>query len=72
MFLFKSDKTLLAMATYSSHRPKMGNILRHDKCYKEFQNVSCFLSHLVYEPRCEKTGPRGFRPGPTQTGLCNH
>ena len=24
------------------------------------------------EPRCEKTGLRGFRPGPTQTGLCSH
>ena len=24
------------------------------------------------EPRCEKTGPRGFRPGPTQTGLYSH
>ena len=24
------------------------------------------------EPRCEKTGLRGFRPGPTQTRLCNH
>ena len=23
----------------------------------------------LYEPRCEKTGLRGFRPGPTQTGL---
>ena len=22
-----------------------------------------------FEPRCEKTGLRGFRPGPTQTGL---
>ena len=21
----------------------------------------------AYEPRCEKTGLRGFRPGPTQT-----
>ena len=27
---------------------------------------------LIYEPRCEKTGLRGFRPGPTQTGLYNH
>ena len=26
----------------------------------------------TYEPRCEKTGLRGFRPGPTQTGLYNH
>ena len=27
---------------------------------------------LFYEPRCEKTALRGFRPGPTQTGLCSH
>ena len=26
----------------------------------------------LYEPRYEKTGLRGFRPGPTQTGLYNH
>ena len=26
----------------------------------------------IFEPRCEKTGLRGFRPGPTQTGLCSH
>ena len=25
----------------------------------------------TYEPRCEKTGLRGFRPGPRQTGLYN-
>ena len=25
-----------------------------------------------YEPRCEKTGFRGFRPGQTQTGLFSH
>ena len=24
------------------------------------------------EPRCEKTGLRGFRPGLTQTELCSH
>ena len=24
------------------------------------------------EPRCEKTGLRGFRPGPTQTRLYSH
>ena len=27
---------------------------------------------LQFEPRCEKTGLRGFRPGPTQTGLYSH
>ena len=26
------------------------------------------LIHVIYEPRCEKTGLQGFRPGPTQTG----
>ena len=26
----------------------------------------------LIESRCEKTGLRGFRPGPTQTGLCRH
>ena len=25
-----------------------------------------------YEPRSEKTGLRGFQPGPTQTGLYSH
>ena len=27
---------------------------------------------LINEPRCEKTGLRGFRPGPTQAGLYNY
>ena len=31
-----------------------------------------FEGFLPYEPRCEKTGLRGFRPGPTQTRLHYH
>ena len=27
---------------------------------------------MINEPRSEKTGLRGFRPGPTQTGLYSH
>ena len=27
---------------------------------------------FLFEPRCEKNGLRGFRPGPTQTGLYSH
>ena len=27
---------------------------------------------IIFGPCCEKTGLRGFRPGPTQTGLCNY
>ena len=32
-------------------------------------NSDCLVR---YEPRCEKTGLRGFRPGPTQTRLYSH
>ena len=37
--------------------------------------MSAFFSpkwRLTTQPRSEKTGLRGFRPGPTQTGLCSH
>ena len=30
------------------------------------------LEQELYEPRCEKTSLRGFRPGPTLTGLYSH
>ena len=30
------------------------------------------LISFVVEPRCEKTCLRGFRPGPTQTGLYSY
>ena len=40
----------------------------------EFSEVSlCFRTlSSINEPRCEKTGLRGFRPGLTQTRLYNH
>ena len=31
-----------------------------------------FIVIVINEPRCEKTGLRGARPGLTQTGLYNH
>ena len=31
----------------------------------------CFFI-VLNEPRCAKTGFRGFRPGPSQTGLYSH
>ena len=41
--------------------------------YRNFSGGNCSLklSDMLYlfEPRREKTGLRGFRPGPTQTGL---
>ena len=36
----------------------------------ETQHLSIYIS--LYEPRCEKTGLRGFQPGPTQTSLYSH
>ena len=35
-----------------------------------FSRINLFL--VLYEPRCEKTSLRGFRPGPAQTRLYNH
>ena len=32
----------------------------------------CVMYSLILEPRCEKTGLRGFRQGPTRTGLYSH
>ena len=34
-------------------------------------NKHCLLPFFI-EPRSEKTGLRGFQPGPTQTGLYCH
>ena len=40
--------------------------------YTELVSSKFRIKELVYEPRCENTGLRGFRPGPTQTGLHSH
>ena len=32
----------------------------------------CLKSGEIFEPRCEKTGLWGFRPGPTKTWLYSH
>ena len=37
-----------------------------------FRVSAHILMYFINEPRCEKTGLRGFRPGPTQTGLYCH
>ena len=52
-------------------------ISRHSTVHsgvKGFICSSCEKSNTGkgIEPRSEKTGLRGFRPGPTQTGLRNH
>ena len=37
-----------------------------------YVGVFAYCVPLILEPRHEKTGLRGFRPGPTQTGLFSH
>ena len=39
-------------------------------CFCQFNCSPCYC--FINEPRCEKTGLRGFQLGPTQTGLYNH
>ena len=43
-------------------------------CFRTPGTPPCrfFTCYEPYEPRSEKTGLRGFRPGPTQTGLYSH
>ena len=48
---------------------------RCDYCYNfttDNFHMCKTASMYTLEPRCEKTGLRGFRPGPTQTGLYSH
>ena len=40
-------------------------------CFTVFVKLNFCALLLLYEPRCEKIGLLGFRPGPTQTGLYN-
>ena len=35
----------------------------------QLHNVKVGVEGVLIEPRCEKTGLQGFRPGPTQSGL---
>ena len=40
--------------------------------YLIIPRTSMVIYLMIIEPRRQKTGLRGFRPGPTQTGLYNH
>ena len=39
---------------------------------ESLEKINWFTVLNRNEPRCEKTGLRGFRLGPTQSGLCSH
>ena len=46
------------------------------RCKGVLVTRTCFRNEvfmlLLFEPSCEKTGLRGFRPGRTQTGLYSY
>ena len=42
------------------------------KIYHVLVLTAKLFGTILFEPRCEKTGLWGFRPGPTQTGLYSH
>ena len=51
----------------------MNNIIYRAMSYITIKVITTFSQLLLQdEPRCEKTGLRGFRPGPTKTGLFSH
>ena len=41
-------------------------------CIRPFLGDDSHVILTLYEPRCEKTGLRGFLQGPTQIGLYSH
>ena len=48
-------------------------IWRNKQFHKKISlSVPPYIAHIVNEPRSEKTGLQGFRPGPIQTGLGSH
>ena len=61
VFLDKIDR-------YSTIIPKFSDTWARASREETQTRLHC----LSFEPRSEKTGLRGFRPGPTQTGLYSH
>ena len=72
----------ISLALYMSDAEAQ-QFLRYAQASETLMNRKDIAYHIVYkdgvsslgltiEPRCEKTGLRGFRPCPTQTRLYNH
>ena len=68
----KFELSRILLLAGSSNR--IGSIATEKKWRHQFISIYAFMHVLLtckYLPRCEKTGLRGFRPGPTLNGLCN-
>ena len=74
-------KNYVGRKVHKSHKNEETHVLAVEKshvccaifCETDLVAESSLLNaKFTLEPRCEKTGLRGFRPGPTQTGLYSH
>ena len=66
---------ILCMIPRSSKRQHGSDIMFRAKLQKSMSVQLQEKSDVIlnkHEPRSEKTGLQGFRPGPTQNGLYNH
>ena len=67
-----SHKLSVLFLFWFSNEPYAGNLssmnLTRSDTYQPLQPQK-ITTPFTFEPRSEKTGLRGFRPGPTQTGL---
>ena len=63
------NRCLVSAEKYSLETDQWTKITGLDSGIAHFGMLGNHSNDLRYEPCCEKTGLRGFRPGPTQTGL---
>ena len=68
--LFLSNTFSRKTMTFHNRYPM--EIFRLKKQNYRYDIICAVPLFVRYEPRSEKTGIRGFRAGPTQTGLYNH
>ena len=66
---FDHNRTFLALFAMSIDKMKLTFESCVSKQNNKLMNSWLCLSRIPNEPRREKTSRRGFRPGPTQTGL---
>ena len=67
LYIFLKFKNLLSLASLVSREDRRFEFYLFENSKRQF-----LPRRSSYETRCEKTGLRGFRPGPTQIGLYSH
>ena len=71
MWTAKTDTSTILQLFSCSTQMSMKFVLLINVKMQKIVGILTFSGRLN-EPHCVKTGLRGFRPGPTQTGLYSH